>query len=273
MTVSAMCVQRRGSLQGHTGAVTKQSRWSAATPPGWARTARPTSGCAASCGHEACGGQQVTGVRNASSTVAEAGGGEALAGGSVEAAGGGAVPVGFARTAGGPWELARATATYAFPFKLFRTLSIPHSGHWGAAPHSWCQQAQDVTPFHTEDRKRVTLTERVTVTERWRHCATVPAAKRAVRGPLTRCGARPASGLAPSRGGGRRAHLLASGSRRGASWAPGRLVPRQQSGREQLSYLQDSGGDTMQVTGSAFQTLKSPLLVSEFIVHIYMYLL
>lgn len=89
VTVSAMCVQRRGSLQGHTGAVTKQSRWSAATPPGWARTARPTSGCVASCGHEACGGQQVTGVRNASSTVAEAGGGEALAGGSVEAAGGG----------------------------------------------------------------------------------------------------------------------------------------------------------------------------------------
>lgn len=73
----------------------------------------------------------MTGVRNASSTVAKAGGGEALAGGSAGVGVG--VPVGFAHVAGGPWELARATVTCVFPFKLFWTLSIPHSGHWGAA--------------------------------------------------------------------------------------------------------------------------------------------
>lgn len=92
----------------------------------------------------------------------------------------------------------------------------------------------------------MTLTERVTVTERWKHCATVPAAKRAVHATHT---VRLRPGAA---GSGQRAHLLASGSRSSTSWAPGRLMPHQQSGRERLSYLQDSGGDTMQVTSSAF---------------------
>lgn len=135
VTVSAMCVQRRGSLQGHTGAVTKQSRWSAATPPGWTRTARPTSGCVASCGHEACGGQQVTGVRNASSTVAEAGGGEALAGGSVEAAGGGRSPWALLARLGAPGSWPGRQPPMPFPSSCFGHCPF-HTVATGGRPHT-----------------------------------------------------------------------------------------------------------------------------------------